>query len=217
MNALEADRRMLRIVVTDRSGTSHYDNRRGVDGEWTEAPRVGDALRDARSEGDVPFGREEAADWMSAYWRCSEQILERNELNAATAGTMLALHADADLVVGVACGGDRSALAWHERAQTVQKSVILAGQQGADNAELPRTPGAFFAADVSQRARYVAALSVGATQREAAGAVGAPSAESSARAAHRAQLGMKAPGTTAAKVDSARPHDRSAPQSGIER
>ncbi|MBX9388148.1 zeta toxin family protein [Streptomonospora nanhaiensis] len=158
VEALEANPHVERVIVTDRVGTVHYDNARGADGAWRSPPRAAHVLREARSEGRVPFDQAEAARWLSAYWAYNRQLLERGELNAVTAETMLVLHADADKVAPIAYVGQTAALARHERWQGVQKAVLLAGSHGVDNALLPPTPEAFLTAEATKQQQFAEAV-----------------------------------------------------------
>jgi len=106
----------------------------------------------------VAFDQEEAGDWLSKYWQCSQALLERGELDARTAPTMRVLHEHADRVAQVAYAGNADQLAEHERRQKVQKVVFMAGERGASNADLPHHPEEFLNADAVKKAQFVAAL-----------------------------------------------------------
>lgn len=215
LDALEASPHVDRVIVTDRSGATHYDNTRDESGgAWAHEPHAGAALKHARSDGAVPFDRPEATEWMTSYWQHAERLLDRRELNPVTAPTMLALHADADLVAPIAHAGDQGALAQHERWQVVQKAVFQAGQQGVDNTSLPRTPNAYLAADAEQRARFIAALASGVPTGKREEHPVDPVAEDAVR---RAQQGTHPPGRREAAPEDRRPRNRPGPDPGLER
>lgn len=197
VEALEASSHIHRVIVTDRSGTVHYDNSRGVDGQWVQEPRASQVLREARGEGRVPFDQKEATAWMSSYWKHTEKLLQRGELGPVTAPTMLALHERADRVAQVAYRGNTDQLAQHEQWQKVQKVVFMAANRGAPNSELPHHPEEFLNADATQQAQFIATLrSVGKP------APGLP--EDAVEAVMRAQQGV-APPTIRTSPSSASP------------
>lgn len=189
LEVLEGDPNVDRIIVTDRDGTLHYDNTRGPDGTWRSPPRAAHALRQARGDGRVIFDQDEARGWMATYWNHGRALIERGELDARTAPTMLALHTHADQVAVVAYAGQDDQLARHHRWQKVQKAVFLAGQRGVDNTVLPAGAEAFFAASPARRREHVEAM------RTAVGAEGAIP-EDAAQAVRRAQQGMAPPTLT---------------------
>ncbi|WP_017558047.1 zeta toxin family protein [Nocardiopsis baichengensis] len=211
MDALEADENVRRVIVTDRSGTVHYDNTRGEDGAWLHPPGAGEALKQARSEGQVPFGRQEAREWMASYWRYAESFAQRGEINTVTAPTMLALHTDADRIAPIAYADDNAALEEHRRWQTMQKAVVLAGQRGADNSALPHSPGAFLGASSEERAAYAAAITQSGERSQQVDA-------QASEAVRRARQGMAPPGQRpTAPRDQGRPRGRGGPDPGLER
>ncbi|GAB3209699.1 Zeta toxin [Marinactinospora thermotolerans DSM 45154] len=158
VEALEASPHIHRVIVIDRSGTVHYDNSRGADGQWAQEPRASQVLRDTRGEGRVPFDQQEAAAWLSSYWKHAEKLLKRGELGPVTVPTMLALHERADRVAQVAYAGDTDRLAQHAQWQKVQKVVFMAANRGALNSELPHHPEKFLNADAVEKARFMTAL-----------------------------------------------------------
>lgn len=186
MEALENSPHVHRVIVTDRDATIHYDNTRGPDARWTQDPRAAEALREARSEGRVPFDQAEAAAWVSSYWQYSEQLLERGELGPVTVPTMVALHKRADRVAQIAYAGDAERLSEHAQWQSVQKVVLMAAERGAPNADLPRHPRAFLEADATRRAQYVATF-------KSVGKTASGTAAGAKRAAKLAAKGMAPP------------------------
>ncbi|MDA8371438.1 MAG: zeta toxin family protein [Nocardiopsaceae bacterium] len=213
LEALEANEHVRRVVITDRSGAVHYDNTRGDDGRWVRPPGAGEALKQARAEGQVPFDQQEARDWLAAYWRQAEHLAQRGEVNAITAPTMLALHADADHIAPIAYADDTAALEEHTRWQAVQKAAFIAGQRGADNAALPHTPRIYFQSSRAERDAFTAAITR-AGEHPGPMQVDAQAAE----AVRRAQQGTAPPGQRPATVrDQERSRKRSGPESGIER
>ncbi|MFC3997084.1 zeta toxin family protein [Nocardiopsis sediminis] len=160
LDTLEASPAVKRIIITDRSGDHLYDNVRDPGtGDWRGDPRrASEALRSIRNEGRVPFDQSEAQQWLSSYWKHAQKLLEREELNATTAPTMLRLHQDADRVASVAYTHDPAALEQHTRWQAVQKTVFTAARRGAPNADLPRTPADFYAADTAKQTEFIAAM-----------------------------------------------------------
>ncbi|GAB3205311.1 Zeta toxin [Marinactinospora thermotolerans DSM 45154] len=212
LDTLEASPHVDRIVVTDRSGTIYYENERGDDGRWSRPPRAGEALKEARSEGEVPFSRVEASEWLASYWENAEQLIERGELGPVTAGTMLALHSDADLVAPIAYNGDKEALDLHQRWQTVQKVVFQAGLRGVDNVDLPQSPLKFLEAGAEDKARFLAAFTQSPDKR-----VGSAADLTTTETVRRAQHGLAPPNTSPAPPQQPDPRRRSDPGSGIER
>jgi hypothetical protein len=186
LDVLEADPHVDRVIVTDRSGTIHYDNTRGTDGAWAQEPQAGQALCEARSEGRVAFSQEEAADWLSKYWEYGQALLDRGELDARTAPTMHVLHGHADRVAQVAYAGNADQLARHELWQKVQKVVFMAGERGVPNTELPHHPEAFVNADAEKKAQFVTAL-------RSAGKTSPSLPEDGMDAVRRAQQGVAPP------------------------
>lgn len=153
---LENTPQIDRVIVTDRAGTIHYDNSRGPDGAWQQPARAAEALREARSEGKIPFNAEQAQKWLNAYWKNSADLIAREELNPTTAPTMLALHQHADRVAHVAYADDPERMAQHETWQKVQKIVFQAGERGVPNTQLPRHPEEFMNASKEEKTRFYA-------------------------------------------------------------
>ncbi|MCY9785702.1 zeta toxin family protein [Nocardiopsis sp. EMB25] len=147
-----------RIIVTDRDGVIHYNNERASDGRWEQKPQASQVLQEIRGDGRVPFSHDDARMWLSQYWQYSKHLLNRDELNAVTAPTMLALHERADRVAQVAYAGDADRLAEHEQWQKVQKVVFMAGERGAPNADLPHHPEEFLHADAAEKTQFFTAL-----------------------------------------------------------
>ncbi|MFY7065491.1 zeta toxin family protein [Nocardiopsis changdeensis] len=158
VDALEGSPHVHRVIVTDRSGAIHYDNSRGADGRWGQEARGGQALRDVRGEGRVPFSQEEASAWVSSYWKHAEKLITREELGPRTTPTMLSLHERADRVAQVAYAGDPERLAQHKEWQQVQKAVFVAAGRGASNSDLPRHPEEFLNADEAKKTRFMATM-----------------------------------------------------------
>ncbi|MFW5421083.1 zeta toxin family protein [Nocardiopsis sp. CNT-189] len=212
LDALEADPNVWKVIVTDRDGTVHYENTRGPDGRWEHEPRAGAALKEARGEGEVPFGREEAREWLESYWEHSEALMDRGELNPTTAPTMLALHSDADRVAQVAYADAPEALTRHGHRQALQKAVFQAGGRGVDNSELPHTPEEFFQADRKERGAFLKAM--GAAPAPAEQGRSDPAAQEAVR---RAQQGMGSPMQKGPAPGRGRPRGRQDPGPGVER
>ncbi|NYH53033.1 hypothetical protein HNR06_002622 [Nocardiopsis arvandica] len=107
--------------------------------------------------------KSQAQTWLSEYWNHSQGLIERGELTAETAPTMLRLHSQADRMATVAYAGQDEQLMGHVRNQTVQKAVFQAGQLGVDNAALPSHPEQFLSATDEEKKRYAASMRPGKT------------------------------------------------------
>ncbi|MFE1400369.1 zeta toxin family protein [Nocardiopsis dassonvillei] len=186
VETLETTPQVDRIIITDRSGALRYQNQRGADGAWQEPPQAAQALRDARSEGHLPFDAKQAQAWLESYWKYSTELLDRGELNASTAPTMLSLHSTADQLAAVAYAGDAHQLSEHARWQSVQKVVFMAADRGTPNADLPHHPQDLLEADATQKARYLAAM-------KAPSKTGSGAATDAEEAVKRATKGMAPP------------------------
>lgn len=183
---LENTPQVDRIIITDRSGATRYLNERGADGAWQRTPEAAQVLREARSEGLLPFDAKQAQGWLESYWKYSAELLDRGELDASTAPTMLSLCSTADRIAAVAYAGDAYRLSEHARWQSVQKMVFMAAERGAPNADLPRHPRDLLEADDAQRAQYIAAF-------KAVGKTASGAAADAEEAVKRAAKGMVPP------------------------
>ena len=214
VEVMEQDPSVARVVITDREGTLHYDNTRGPDGAWLQNPRGAQALREARHEGKVPLDQPQGQEWMASYWQHNRALIERGELNSQTAPTMLRLYEHADRIAPVAHHGQDDHLHQHTQKQTVQKAVLLAGERGAPNADLPPTPEAFLNASPPQKQDYLQTMQhAGPAEQEAVH-------EDAADAARRAQQGQAPPGVQNTRAESSRhgpDHGGDGRNSGLDR